>query len=307
MPKARLSANQPGLREVLTVRSRAKVNVFLEVLGKRTDGYHELDTVMLRTELHDVLQLEFPEDVRSDEVRLTVIGDRRLTSAIPCDESNLIIKAARALRAATGIHQPVSITLQKRIPAQAGLAGGSSNAAAALCALNRLWKTNLPQRSLHEIAAGLGSDINFFVEDCRAARCTGRGETVKPIALCGSPVVIVMRPQSGNSTPRVFSELASLPSSELRSSDEILAALKSGSLSQIRRAAFNRLTNAAVRLNPEMGEMLQAVQRRTGLPVLMSGSGSTCFVVVENVRRGRRLLSVLRNIDCSFLCLTRIH
>ncbi|MCA9060666.1 MAG: 4-(cytidine 5'-diphospho)-2-C-methyl-D-erythritol kinase, partial [Planctomycetaceae bacterium] len=157
----------------LTIESPSKINVFLEVCARRADGFHELETVMLRTDLLDVLSLT-PRNDATIVLEWSPRTPAALRIGIPLDESNLIVRAARALQQHSDSRAGVHITLQKRIPAQAGLAGGSGNAAACLLGLNRLWNLHLPVERLHEIAATLGSDLNFLLSGVRAARCTGR-------------------------------------------------------------------------------------------------------------------------------------
>ncbi len=146
------------------------MNLSLCLQGRRDDGYHELETVMLALRFYDELQLEAAED---GVLELTVSG----ADDVPTDERNLVIRAER-LRTATGCSRGGKVRLTKRIPSQAGLGGGSSDAAAALVAGNRLWALGLSADQLSTIAATLGSDVPFFLAP-RAAVCTGRGEQVR--------------------------------------------------------------------------------------------------------------------------------
>jgi len=263
----------------LTLKSPAKINVFLEVLGKRPDGFHELETVMLRTDLCDTLTFEA---TTSDDLTLALHPESVGVDHFPLDESNLISKAAMALREATGCALGIAISVQKQIPAEAGLAGGSSNAATTLLALNRMWKLDLPLSQLHEIAASLGSDINFFLEDCEAAVCRGRGERVSPIPVRGSFHFVAVRPSKGNSTPDIFSQLEHV--SAPCHCDDVVRALADGDAQQLERVVFNRLTTAAQKVNPEMADLMRELSEMMDRPIVMSGSGSTCFVVCENAR-----------------------
>ena len=148
---------------------------------------------MVRTSFCDLIRIE-----RSDtpSTTLDVIGSQHLTNHVPLDESNLILKAAAAFRQATGQAKHWKIQLEKHIPMEAGLAGGSSNAATTLRALNDVSGQPLQEQQLHELAAGLGSDINFFVAHCEAAVCTGRGEVVTPVQSHGQFHFVVARPAS---------------------------------------------------------------------------------------------------------------
>ncbi|MEQ9409358.1 MAG: 4-(cytidine 5'-diphospho)-2-C-methyl-D-erythritol kinase [Fuerstiella sp.] len=276
----------------------AKVNVFLEVLGKRDDGFHELETVMLRTTLCDVLQFQ---DTDQGQLSLQTADDSRSPeqAGFPLDSSNLILKAATALQQATGCNRGAQITISKKIPAEAGLAGGSSDAATTLLALNQLWNLNLPRAALHEIAATLGSDLNFFVQNCRAAVCRGRGEQVQPVSMNGRLHLVVARPARGNSTPQVFAGMH--PAASVHSSIDIVKALEGGSVDALVRAAFNRLTEPARRLNPEMAELSDHMSLLFHRPVFMSGSGSTLFAFARSSREAGKLARRLQRADLPFV------
>src|SRR4051812_19507910 len=149
------------------VLAPAKLNLFLEILGKRPDGYHELESLMVTVGLHD--SLEFDDD---DSGRITLVCD---DPNLPTDATNLVVRAAEALKADSGIGRGAKIRLQKTIPAQAGLAGGSSDAAATLVALDRLWNLKTPSERMERLAGTIGSDVAFFLKP-PAAVCRGRGE-----------------------------------------------------------------------------------------------------------------------------------
>ena len=282
------------------LHSPSKINLFLEVLGKRPDGFHELETVMVRTNLCDTMHFA-PCDNGKIELRLAEDTSEAVRAAFPLDESNLILKSANALKRIADIGGGAVITINKRIPMEAGLAGGSGNAATTLMGLNRLWKAGLSKEQLHEIAATLGSDINFFVEDCRAAVCTGRGETVRPIDMTGQLHFVAARPNSGNSTPEVFRNLSR--GSDTRSADAVEAALCNGHLDQLSSRIFNRLTTSAMKLNPEMAEVLSNLGSSCGKTAFMSGSGSTCFACFNGAREAKRLAAqfAAANPDLNFV------
>ncbi|MFN0056654.1 MAG: 4-(cytidine 5'-diphospho)-2-C-methyl-D-erythritol kinase, partial [Planctomycetales bacterium] len=167
------------LPTAVTVAAPAKLNLFLKVLGKREDGYHELETLMVSVGLYDTLQLKADP---SGKIELACHDAGTLPPGAlprelpPADGTNLVVRAAQLLRQVTGTQQGARLELIKRIPMAAGLAGGSSDAAAALIGLNRLWRLDLTGRELHELAAQLGSDVPFFLCPTPAAICRGRGE-----------------------------------------------------------------------------------------------------------------------------------
>jgi 4-diphosphocytidyl-2-C-methyl-D-erythritol kinase len=267
----------------VVVHAPAKVNLFLEVLGKRADGYHELTTLMLAVGLFDTL--EFKDDP-SGAIRLQ--SDHPNLSTGP---DNLIVRAAELLRRhAGGQVRGASITLAKRIPLQAGLAGGSSDAAATLLGLDRLWGLGLPTSVLAELGARVGSDVAFFCHG-PAAWCTGRGETVTPLRL-GRPLHFVLAsPSVGLSTAEVFRNLV-VPAEPLRG-DDIRQAVTDGTPEEVGRLLHNRLQPIAESLCPAVAEVRTRLQALDPPGVLMSGSGSTVFALCRDAAEALRLARAL--------------
>ena len=177
----------------LIVHTPAKLNLFLEVLNKRPDGFHELETVMVMLGVYDSLRLtSIPHSAANATEPAVTLCIFSVNSANPAFEQsrplpqgadNLVVKAAELLRTHAGYEGGANIELWKRIPSEAGLAGGSSDAAATLAGLNRLWKLNLPNEELRRLAARLGSDVPFFLSPSRSALCRGRGEIIEPLDL----------------------------------------------------------------------------------------------------------------------------
>jgi 4-diphosphocytidyl-2-C-methyl-D-erythritol kinase len=291
------------LQPSLFARSGSKINLFLEVVGKRSDGYHELDTIMLRTDFTDSMQfIRLP----SPELRLTLSAgtSASIRADFPLDEQNLIIQVATSLQKMARCGFGSEVIVHKQIPAQSGLAGGSGNAACTLRSLNRLWNLNLPDTELHRIAAAHGSDINFLLTDCRAAVCRGRGEQIHPIRLSSPLWLFAARPTTGNSTAAVFRN-TQLPTSP-RSTDETAAFLEGRAPGRLADLCFNRLTEAAKQNNPEMAQLMGSISQQTDRPVFMSGSGSTCFVICHNHRDARRLRSRLQLRNCSMCRILKV-
>ncbi|MEP3480062.1 MAG: 4-(cytidine 5'-diphospho)-2-C-methyl-D-erythritol kinase [Fuerstiella sp.] len=282
----------------VTLSSPAKLNLFLEVKERRKDGFHELETVMLRTSFCDELTVALTSGF---EDRLTVTGDPRLADRVPTNESNLILRAAAAFREETGFRTGCDIRLSKVIPMEAGLAGGSSNAATMLLALNGLAEKPLKKSDLHQLAATLGSDINFFVEDCEAAVCTGRGECVVPFVAASSLHFVVARPEQGNATPAVFKNLRQLMTSgQQRGSGNVVEALKLGSVAALEEGMLNRLTESACQLNPGMADLLHGMSAVCERPAAMSGSGSTCFVCCKDQQDAADVLKKVLSLQPRF-------
>jgi 4-diphosphocytidyl-2-C-methyl-D-erythritol kinase len=268
----------------LVVRAAAKVNLYLEVLGKRADGYHELETLMAAVGLYDSLALR---DDPSGEVRLSC--DRPDLATGP---DNLVVRAAELLKRRTGHAGGAAIRLWKRIPLQAGLAGGSSDAAATLAGLNRLWRLGLTAAELARIGAEVGSDVAFFLAG-PAAWCTGRGEVTEPLRL-GRPLdLVLVCPREGLSTAAVFRRLT--PPAEPHRGDAVRAAAAAGDVEALGRALFNRLGPVAEELCPAVRDARRALEELHPAGVLMSGSGSTVFAVCRGPGEACRVARELRS------------
>lgn len=276
--------------ESLIVHTPAKLNLTLKVLGKRPDGFHDLETLMVSIGLYDTLRFT----PRSDsELSLRPVGTGRLSSDIPFDDTNLIVRAARLLQEHTGRRFGVNIRLDKRIPSQAGLGGGSSDAAATLAALNTFWKLGLPVEDLHPLAARLGSDVNFFLDSPSAAICTGRGERVRPIRMRQPLHFVVIKPATGLSTGKVFQSLLKSPEESRLFPDSMVDSLEQAPFAMISRLIRNDLESAGRSLNPDVDRILESLTRDE-IPAAMTGSGSACFGLCQTDRQARTLAARCR-------------
>jgi 4-diphosphocytidyl-2-C-methyl-D-erythritol kinase len=282
-----IHATPSGLR----IATPAKINLFLEVLARRPDGFHELESVMLSVRLYDTLHFSLT-DLPEDQLTLLSCGPG-VSSSIPLDERNLILKAARLLREATGCPRRCQIRLKKRIPLEAGLGGGSSDAAAALVGLNRLWQLGLSRAELHGLAARLGSDVNFFLDSIVLGLARGRGEQIEPRPLRGGLWLVLVKPPSGCSTREIFQRL--VLTDQTHSADLLLNGLATGRLGRLKEHQWNALTPPAVSINSELRELLSEVQACDVLCAGMSGSGSTCFAICRSALQARQLGNRLRN------------
>jgi len=280
----------------LFVHAPAKLNLFLEVHGQRPDGFHELETLMVAIGIFDTLRFE-EEESNESRLRLFDAGER-LTgpnnrgTAIPSGSDNLILRAVAALQEFTGIDRRVRITAWKRIPAEAGMAGGSSDAAATLLALNRLWKAGLGEAELLQIGATLGSDVNFFLAGAAAAVCRGRGESIEPISLPTSLCFVVVRPFSGLSTAAVFRRWK--PHGPKQTVEPVLKALQAGTPSRIRNLLHNALQRPAEVMNPDIATLRNRFNESPFAGHLMTGSGTAYFGLCANWRLARRLAARFR-------------
>ncbi|MDO5289259.1 MAG: 4-(cytidine 5'-diphospho)-2-C-methyl-D-erythritol kinase [Pseudomonadota bacterium] len=244
------------MQTLYDVPAPAKLNLFLHITGRRPDGYHLLQSVFMLIDWCDILHLE----VRPDGV----CSREDLSERLPAND--LSLRAARALQAATGCAMGVHIAVNKRIPAQAGMGGGSSDAASVLLALNRLWRLGLSARQLVHIGLGLGADVPFFL--CgQHAWVEGIGEHITPITLPPARFVVVKPPQ-GLDTAKIFCD------PYLKRDDE--RAILSGFAAHPYDFGRNTLQPVAERLCPEVGQavMLLAKHQLFGR---MTGSGSAVF------------------------------
>ena len=289
-------ANQFGTRpDVLLVAAPAKLNLFLNVVRRRTDGYHDLETLMVAVGLYDTLRLTrtaSPEfELRTHFVGTPAAVGGRFDSP-PNDPSNLVWKAAQLLRETFGCTLGARVELFKRIPVAAGLAGGSSNAAAALCGLNRLWNLGASRGHLLELASRIGSDVPFFLGESPAAVCTGRGERLAPAEVPGGLSLVIAKPPSGLSTPEVFRHCT--PEGDRPGVLPLIADLRGGRLSAAARRFHNSLQAPAQRLNPEVGRLRAAFSSLPFVGHLMSGSGTSYFGLCHSRTQALRLAGILR-------------
>lgn len=280
----------------LRVEAPAKVNLHLAVVARRADGFHDLETVMSTVNLFDTLNLGKRNDGQIEfwwQPGLARTGIRVLDSALmPMDDRNLVVRAALLLKNYAKASDGVSIALTKRIPTEAGLGGGSTNAAATLWGLNRLWDLNLETAEIVELAAQLGSDVPFFAMRTGLALCHGRGERIEALSARDAPAIVMAKPASGLSTAAVFR--ACHPDAGGMLSERVISGLRDGRWSALARSLRNDLQRPAAELNGDVTR-LQKDFDRFGLPFhAMSGSGSTWFGLCDTLCQARRCAGVLR-------------
>jgi 4-diphosphocytidyl-2-C-methyl-D-erythritol kinase len=269
----------------LEKKSPCKVNLLLNILGKRADGFHELETVMQPVNLCDELSFERA----GSGMQLTCSHPE-----LPTDSKNLVHRAATAFLTAAKISDGVRIHLQKNLPLAGGIGGGSANAAVTFIALNELFGSPLPSEKLHELAAALGSDVPFFLHN-QPALATGRGEKVKLLenfpALRGRAFFLA-HPGFGISTPWSYQNLARFPGAlngRAGRAKEFAEMLQTKNLAGAAGAFYNSLEAPAFDKFPVL-ELYQEFLRENGaLVALMSGSGSTTFAIAENLAAAENL------------------
>jgi 4-diphosphocytidyl-2-C-methyl-D-erythritol kinase len=269
----------------ITLPAFAKINPYLRVLGKRADGYHEIDTVLQTISLHDTLTFQ-----ETGDSRIALWCDDR---TIANNEQNLVWRAAQALRQKHSEKRGVRIRLVKRIPAQAGLGGGSSDAAVTLLALADLWQIDMTEIDLREIAGALGADVPFFL--CAGlARGTGSGKTVEPLADGWETDLLVLKPNSAVPTAQAY---AALNRAALTSSDSkfILSSSPAGGFSGKLnpKGLHNDFEAVVFQLEPEIERARNALLKSGAAAALLAGSGAAVFGVFDNQDAQERAIQAI--------------
>jgi 4-diphosphocytidyl-2-C-methyl-D-erythritol kinase len=280
----------------LTARAPAKVNVHLGVGPLRPDGFHELQTVFLAVSLYDTVTVR-PDDGLS----LTVTGEGAQPGAerVPTDRRNLVWRAAELLAAHAGVRADATVEVAKTIPAAAGLAGGSADAAAALVALDALWNTRASRQDLTELAAQLGSDVPFGLVG-GVALGSGRGERLSPVLARRRWHWVLGLAAEGLSTPAVYAELDRLreagrlpDGTDPAAPDQVISALRSGPPAVLAAALSNDLQAPALSLRPDLRRCLRAATQAGAAAALVSGSGPTVAALAEDEDGAVRLAAAL--------------
>ena len=269
---------------MLYVKAPAKINLTLDVLHKRPDGYHEVEMIMTTVDLADRIGLESRTD-----------GQIRIISAdryVPDDHRNLAYQAAKLLRDTYGVKDGVTITLEKKIPVAAGLAGGSSDAAATLKGLNYLWNLNLSADQLAEHGAKIGSDVSFCVYG-GTALATGRGEHIQELPAPPNCWIILAKPSIGVSTADVYGGLKMHEVVHPKTQD-MIRAIHEKNYELMCEAMGNALESVTLKLHPEVSMIKEQMMKFGADAVLMSGSGPTVFGIVQHESRVNRIYNGLR-------------
>lgn len=287
----------------MKIRAPAKINLRLRVVGKRKDGYHLLDTIMAPVSLYDEVEIRrlsaSGKSMRGKGLHIELTCN---DPSVPSGEKNLAYRAAYSFLQEYGLDERIRIRLRKRIPVGAGLGGGSSDAAATLIGLNRLFKLNLSNKKLRNLALGLGSDVPFFITP-GPKRARGIGERLTPLKQFPRYWLVILYPGFAVSTAWVYgnyratltkpSANISIPSS-LRSFRKIAALMT------------NDLESVTLRRYPVIGLLKRELARAGAVGVLMSGSGSSVFGVFDSERNARNAFRRLRKKGGAQAFLARI-
>lgn len=255
------------------VKANAKINLYLDVIGKREDGYHDLDMVMLPLELHDSISFEYVPYLKD--------------SYITCDhvelqetKYNLINQTLHEMRNRYNFKQNFNVTIHKEIPISAGLGGGSSNAAATIKAIRSMCKIKMDEAEELDLAKSLGADVPFCMKN-KPAHVEGIGEKITAISLKNPFFVIIIKPEKGLSTKHVFEES---DKRELKHGNvnDVIKALETSDDELLEKSLFNSLEETSIALVPEIQKVKDMLKNDGFKLVLMSGSGSSVFALTRN-------------------------
>jgi len=277
--------------KTLSLRSPAKLNLFLKVLRKRKDGYHSLETLFERIDLCDHIRLS-----GNTEGVIRIFCDH---PDVPRDSRNLVYQAVRLVREEFGVADGIDIQITKRIPVAAGLGGGSSNAAAALLGVNRLWRLKMTRKKLLALARKIGSDVGFFIHHCSWAEGRGRGDRITrlkiPARLWHILVVPALKVYSKGVFEARHNERLTKPGDDVRIFTRFL---RKNDCSAIEVLLRNDLEQAIVRLHPQLLSLKKDIAHLVQRPVLFSGSGPALFALARSGQEAWDLKAVLDRDDC---------
>lgn len=301
----------PNTALVASTRPPAKLNLFLELIEKRPDGFHEIDTVMIPIDLCDEMRVWRTSDC---EIKLNVdwlpsrtivanrlgieIGSDKATQLlqIPESEANLVHRALTMFQSQFDVSGGFGCDLGKRIPAGAGMGGASSDAASALLCAAKLCDIPSQSDELVEIAAALGSDVPFFLgadgESTKAARATGRGERIESIEVGSTLNFVLAYPNDSLSTAKVYA-ISKIPDQPI-SAEAIVAAVATANVTDICDQLLNRLSEPAKKILPRIDEILKSMWRSGMQRCQLTGSGSACFAIADSQTHAQQCLARLQ-------------
>ena len=258
----------------ITLKSRAKINLSIDVLGKRQDGYHLVEMIMQTIDLYDLIEINEKDN---DQITIKSTSDE-----IPLDCNNLVYKAANLIKKTFNINKGVEIHIKKNIPVAAGMAGGSSNAAAVLVGLNKLWNLNLSKQQLEKIGLKLGADVPFCING-GAVLASGIGEELTPIkGLTKDVCILVCKPDLFVSTKEVYECIDSKDIDKRPNNKFLIECLKNEETRQLAENMFNVLEGVTMDKHPVIQQIKDIMTNNRALGAMMSGSGPTVFGLYEN-------------------------
>ena len=266
--------------------SPAKINLFLEIIGRRRDGYHEIETIMQCVNLFDEIT------IKPAEKGITIKSN---CNCLPTDRRNTVYKAISLIKKKTGLKCGVAVTIKKNIPIGAGLGGGSSNAATTIVAMNRLFNLNLTHKGMDTIAKQIGSDVPFFLSGSTAL-CTGRGEKVQPLRFNRKMHYVLLYQNIFMSTKKVYKNVKKCLTMQKADVNIFSNLLLRGSWQEVGSALFNRLECPALALNKKLKRAKTMMQKLGFLGVLMTGSGSGIYGLCKSKKDAVNKAAALKEL-----------
>lgn len=264
----------------MLIRANAKINLSLDIVGKRDDGYHLLEMVMQSIDLHDDVQLEEIEE------GIVLACDKNY---IPLDNRNIAYKAAELLIRTYGIKKGVSIKINKNIPVAAGLAGGSTDAAAVLKGMNELFKLNLTEEELMALGLRLGADVPFCIKG-GTCLCTGIGEKIEVLEPFKDQIVLLVKPPFGVSTREAYGGFELDKIKKHVETKKLISAMNSLDLTLMNYHMRNLLENVILRKHPMVKNLKQNLMRLGAKTSLMSGSGPTVYGIFDDLEKAKNAM-----------------
>ena len=272
--------------ERISINAMAKINLGLDVLRRRENGYHDVKMIMQTVNIYDTLDF-----VKLRDSKIVVKTD---TMELPTDENNLIYKAAKLLFDKCGVKEGVEITLTKRIPIAAGMAGGSTDAAAALVGINTLFDLNLSMDDLKEIGVKIGADVPYCIEG-GTALSEGIGEILTKLPDAPDCFVVVAKPEISVSTKYVYENLHANELKKHPDIDGMVEAIKEGNLDGVCKRMENVLETVTETKYPVISELKQMLKEAGAENSLMSGSGPTVFAIFKEEELAKKALELVKN------------
>ena len=275
-----------------TIKGYAKVNLTLDVLSKRPDGYHDISTIMRTVDIFDTV-----------EISLTDEGIELSTSLdfLPTDEKNIAYRAAQAIFSETGIQKGAKIHITKNIPCGAGMGGGSADGAAVLVLLNKLLGSPVSIERLLEIGAKIGADVPFCIM-CGTYLAEGIGEILSEVSAKGSIPVVVVKPEVSISTPLMYKKLDEREISKRPDTKGMIKALETGSPEQIAELLYNVMEEAAIEEHHIISEIKESLIKKGAINAIMTGSGSAVFGIFKTTEEADRCAKDLSGIFGEVFC-----
>ncbi len=281
---------------MLTLKGNAKINLTLDVLYKRTDGFHQVEMIMQAVELADILSVE---EKQSGNINITTN-----LPYLPCDQRNLAYQAVRLVKDTYKIKQGVHISLEKNIPMSAGLAGGSTDAASVLLGLNTLWDLGLSLEQLEVLGAKLGSDVPFCLRG-GTMLATGRGEILTPLAPLPACYVVLAKPRISVSTAWVYGKYRKEAVLKHPDTAGVQQALEQGDLSAVVSRLNNVLESVTIAEYPQIKKLKESMIQYGAMASLMSGSGPTVFGLVADKSQAEYIAEKLRGQSDAEIMITK--